>query len=158
VKKKPLDQVLALLPSLSPADRAVVISRTQALGVAEIRGKRSPAEEVYVLLASVVGKGFPPLVRLQKSRTWKSFVTGAEAIIRFVDEVFGTLHYHDRKRVMLVLVRCVVESLNIRRVPLEVWRVSLELGCVWDVVERAYPGYLEAGLLVDVLLERLEKG
>ena len=153
--KKTLDQVLALLTSLSLAERATVIGRAQALGFAKIHGKRSPAEEVYVLLASVVGKGFPPLIRLQKSRTWKSFVTGAETMLWFVEEVFGMLHYRDRKRVMLALVICVVESLKARQVPLELWRLSAEMSRIWDVVEESYPGYLEAGLLANALLGKI---
>jgi len=156
--KKSLDQVLALLPSLSPAERAAVIGRAQALGFAEVRGKRSPVEEVYALLASVVGKGFPPLVRLQKSRTWKSFVTGAEAVTQFVDELFGaSLHYRDRKRVMMLLIVCVGENIKAHHDPLEVWRLSAKMSHIWDVVEAAYPGYLEAGLLADALLGKLEK-
>ena len=86
----PKQQILALLPRLSLADRVEIAGRLRLLGVTA-KGKTPAVEEVHRAAMVVLGNGFPPLGRLQKLKQYKVFCEGAETLVDFAEETCGPL-------------------------------------------------------------------
>lgn len=154
-----LQTILALLPKLSKADRATLVARANALG-----SSQGPADTVTMWMYSSViaicgwdGARLPPLSVARKSKNWKNLEAAFEVITKFIDVEIGALNINDRRRVVLILVRCAVEGLNFRKMPLAIWSLAWALSNINMMVEDAFPGYRAAGLLREAFLEKENK-
>lgn len=146
-----LKTVLALLPKLTLAERVMVAARMEMLGGTKRVAIRNKTIAIYDRLSFLIGRGFIPLRVLQKSKFWKNFKFGADTVDEFIDGM-PKMTYNERRKVLFILLGCVVEEAK-REGNLNIWRISFGMSHVGGVVERAFPGYIEAGLLLSVLLK-----
>ena len=149
-----LQTILAVLPKLSKADRATVVARANALGCGA-PSDNTPIERLYSTILAVedrVGTRLPPLSVARQLRVWPKLDAASKVLFAFVDAEFGTLKHNDRRRVLAELIRCVLEGLRSRKMSVAVWSLAWGLSNVNMMVEDAYPGYRESGLLPETLL------
>ena|ERR1035437_9898391 len=120
------------------------------------REEQDPVKEVYNGLVLVVGDGFPPLVRIQKSSKVKTvFSNGCKAIHDFQQEVFGNQGRYG-PYILGELLWCCVSELKEGDQELSAWRLGVKMQHIFNVISRAFPGYLESGCFKEVFLAQIK--
>jgi hypothetical protein len=154
---KYLQEAFVLITKLSAAERSLLVSRLQLLGIKSNLQTTDHASLVYNKLASLIGHGFPPLVQARKSKCWKQFVMGADSIFAFIDEVFADQNHNAKKQALITILTCVLDELHAEGSN-KLWEIAYKLNHIREVLDNAFPGYLSSGLLVAALLKDKKDG
>jgi hypothetical protein len=152
VSKQILTAVLEKLPSLSPSERDEVLARIMLLGVKQDVTKRDSVYQVYLAVAELVGRGFPPVSQARRSYR---FERGCRRLQEYIDGTCGNVG-RKRPQIIRLLVDCVLADM--KQIGLKVGPQILgdRMMDISGVVDRCYPGYVASGILVKALLhERL---
>ncbi len=145
-----LRTVLDALPKLTRKQLAEVSGRLSLLGSDD----SNVAAEVHRVMVDVLGGGVMPFHSLAKSPRYGRFFRGALALDQFIADVFGRrIGKLQRVRVLMLLVRCVVNDLKEKNLPVGPTTIGDGLCRLPEIVEDRFPGYLAAGILRKALLE-----
>ena len=110
--------------------------------------KVETSDFVHDLVVGALGKGFPPPSVTRRS---KQFQRGAKELLRFEADVLPNLG-RKRKQVLQKVVDCVITDLKKQDyLPVCPKTVGTWLGKVYEVAERAFPDYMQCGLLRNAL-------
>ena len=102
--KKELDSALALLPSLSAAELAILAKRANMLCTQSFT-EHGDADRVFQVVRDLLGPDWPPVYVLRKSKHWSVLQDAANSLREFIDERFGALKPNERKTVIHALER-----------------------------------------------------
>lgn len=157
--------VLDGLATLSPGELREAKARLQVLlgasgGIIDqVPGEDDDRGLVYHELCDMIrrktGAKPPPLARFLDTKYAPAFRSGADEIIRYAVE-----HLKPRGRAGMIQAIRLLVSLIVRqvmlenRVPIAIGPLACNLGRVAELVDEAFPGYMESGLLGMVLKPR----
>ena len=151
-----LDQILKLLPSLSVVERGVVLGRIRILGAA-ITPKRDVVADVYSTVNGLLGLGAIGIDRFRKMRSYRQFARAVDRVEHYIDDVFGAQDFHDRNQIMVLLLGLCIDRVKQKRHGVAIWELSVAMCQVDEIVDSAFPGYRESGMLADALIHGLEE-
>ena len=146
----PVQQVLFLLPKLTSAERKLVVDRATLLGVGVAR-QRDALDDVWPFVLAAAPH-LPPLTVIRKVKLAPSLQRGAGQVIEFICTL-GSLSFDrdNRRKLIAASVRAVVDGMREHRIPVLLTTLGPALQSVGQYVEEAYPGYIESGLLLEVI-------
>jgi len=150
MSKQVLNQVEELLPQLSQAERIVVLGRIKILNVNT--PEHDVVADVYGMVSTLVGHGTPYL-SAKRSKSYKQFVGGVDRLHQFISEVFGKeLDFHDKNKMLFLIVRLCLDWMRADKQDMTIWGIAMAFSQVDIIVDCAFPGYRQSGMMADALL------
>ena len=149
---KILESILSWLPGLSQSELLLIQTRLSILLESSAEKRYAEVAEIHGILWETVDRlNLAPFSVLMRSSRGKQFRTGATALQLFVDESFPGIGKLQRRRVLMVLVRCVLDYQEAHHLPKSITSISSTFGRIREVVEESFPGYMRCGLLFEAL-------
>lgn len=145
------DQILAALPALSKADLKAIGAAVAALSAGgpttNPEAPVGPQAVVFDAMAALCGARMG-WGRFSTSASGKHFSQNAPVFSEFMQRAFGAALHRKVARLALakLLLGLLANDLIKRRAPVSMGSLALNLHRVEEVFDRAYPGYLQAGL------------
>lgn len=167
MSKVNLNVLLAALPSLSKSDlkviQAAVNNQLKMFGDNYNVADEQLLHKAFKQCMDQANLPFPKYGTFRKSPATVSYKENVAIVSNFIDTRFSGLTQPQRFKLMLLFSRCVMNYIQERMANdrdsllLDALGFSLVCGKIPTLVERAYPGYIETGMLKAVL-ERYNNG
>ena len=144
------DRLLRLLPNLTPAQRADIVARCNALGTSGDAQRDSCAQMVYGVLVSILGDrgtSCPPPRVFQTMRAGAGFPAKAEVLLDYVRTFMLATKRVEQRAVVRLLVLVLIRRMTRDHVPVTLGTVVRNIPRIPAVTDEQFPGYREAGLL-----------
>jgi hypothetical protein len=149
--KLPRDQILAALPGLEPADlkaiSAALVSLQGGAATHEAPPLKGAQAAVFEALqaATRTPMGWP---KFSRSASAKHFAQNAPVFTEFMGRAFGPVAKQRTAALALakLLVGLLAADMAQRKVPVSMGSLALNLHNVEAAFDRAYPGYVQAGI------------
>ncbi len=150
-----IGQIIAALPSLSPAELAQV-----GATVAHLSQQSAPtgrASPLYAAVTTVLGSQVP-YTAFARSAVHEHWQKNASTVTEFISVNFPEAAASTvlTIAIMRYLVQLLVSDLQRRHIPVSLGTVATHLARIPAVFETAFPGYLAAGR-ADVVLKAMEQ-
>lgn len=156
------DPVFDALGSMSPEELRKVRARVAFLldGVDDAGSADSGAErEVYDAIRAALearGASFASFAAFTKTAGYKTFRQEAPRIVDYVKKNFKVSRKNERVRVLFLLSELLLAWFDEARLVPGPRTICQQIGKIPVIVERAFPGYRESGLLP--IVAKIKKG
>lgn len=153
---KPVVQdVMKLIPRLSHSERLEVMKRLKALD--SLEGKSSVVEEdpgddwlLFGIISVIRERGLslsiPPRVGMVKLREFKTYNSVSPRIREGLQKAVGTINKTELHSLGIVVARALAAHLA-KFTPVSFRTMLRFVGQAPDAIEKAFPGYIQAGML-----------
>lgn len=147
------DKMCVDLARLSLPELREIAARVQMLLGSSTSGDESLLREIHSCWVELrSGVDCPALVVFLRSKHGAYLVDVAAKFDVFLSDTFGRLKNVERRHIVMTLVGCAIQDLQNSRAPTNFVPVCTMLGNIWNLLERHFPGYAEAGLLRHALV------
>ncbi len=136
-------EALTLLPKLSAAQRKEMAARLKLLMAPST--ERKPVDIVVPVMRRILGDLVPPPYVLEKHQKYPAFCRQCGILLEFIQR-YGVIQT-DLSQLLTIILRECVRSLEQKRIPVCIWSVGNRFVGVGALIEDAYPGYAQAGVL-----------
>ena len=151
------DDALAALPTMTPTQLRQVQARTIFLlattggsaGIEEER--RALYQTISDVLKSLHLKNSPPWAVFKKNRFYNHYNTSYDLLEDFMVENFEGMSTPERIQFYRLVLRILVRDLKRIGVEVSIGSITTNLGRVPSLIDRAFPGYIESGMMSKVL-------
>lgn len=140
-----LGNVLAALPTLSPAELAAVRAAADRL-----LGTDEPQNPLYAQLQGIAGVR-TPYRTFAKTKAGKSLLDAERDFNTFIDANWHDLNRVSRHAVTAYLLSLLTDDLKQRQIPVSLTSLTFSLGQVERVFDQAWPGYRKNNLCPMIL-------
>lgn len=149
--------IIAALPTLSRADLAAVRGAADGLLGPTAAANQGTATPLWVAVKRALGLDMPG-PGAPGTRTYKQFKRGEQAVECFVAKHFTDVQDQvSRQALLALIVDCLIDSLRMRGLPLNLLTVTMRLEDAPQALLDAFPGYIESGL-GHVILNHMTRG
>ena len=107
--------------------------------------------DAIIVQLKILHKSCPPFQVFTRSNFYPQFIRNTESIMRFIDENFDCEKRISRLAMIRFLILMLIRNLDNQSLPLRIGVITTNLSRIPDIVDRAFPGYLESGLLDKVV-------
>ncbi len=150
-----LDEIVAALPSLDSKGLKTVIALATQLDAASGDASSNEDPLLFPAMVEIIRKfgimSPPPLTVIQK-KYGKALIDGAfTAVNSYVDQYLKPKSRVHRKKAYHIIVNACCVNLRSMNIPVTLKTVLQRMGNVHEVMETAFPGYLNSNLMHVVL-------
>ncbi len=149
-----VNQLIKLLPKLSPSELQQIHGRTEFLITSRSKQKRldsNDEEHFYDSIVTVLRQAgitsVPPFSVFRRQSYYGYYHEKFGVIDKFVEEYFPDISKVQKLKLYMTLARIIVAQMRKQNLPLGMGIICKNLHRVYELFDEAFPGYMQAGLM-----------